>query len=109
MNGSGWVYCASCPLWVKKREEELDTGLVHIPFDRPTRTARQTFDWAYENAIHADQSGMTEMMIAEHATQAWECIPNPELVIAAAARDTENIKFAPMAHLLAYHNAATLS
>lgn len=87
----------------------MDTGLIHIPYDRPSRTARQTFDWAYENAIHADQSGMTELMVAEHATQAWECIPNPELVIAAAARDTEKIKFAPMAHLLAYHNPATLA
>jgi alkanesulfonate monooxygenase SsuD/methylene tetrahydromethanopterin reductase-like flavin-dependent oxidoreductase (luciferase family) len=87
----------------------MNTGLIHVPYDRPTRTSRQTFDWAYENAVHADQAGFTEMMIAEHATQAWECIPNPELCIAAAARDTTRIKFAPMAHLLAYHTPASLA
>jgi len=87
----------------------MNTGLIHIPYDRPSRTARQTFDWAYENAVHADQAGLTELMVAEHATQAWECIPNPELVIAAAARDTEQIKFAPMAHLLPYHTPASLA
>jgi alkanesulfonate monooxygenase SsuD/methylene tetrahydromethanopterin reductase-like flavin-dependent oxidoreductase (luciferase family) len=87
----------------------MNTGLIHIPYDRPSRTARQTFDWAYENAVHADQAGLTELMVAEHATQAWECIPNPELVIAAAARDTERIKFAPMAHLLPYHTPASLA
>ena len=24
----------------------MNTGLIHIPYDRPTRVARQTFDWA---------------------------------------------------------------
>ena len=87
----------------------MDSGLIHIPYDRPTRTARQTFDWAYDNAVQADQAGFTEMMVAEHATQAWECIPNPELVIAAAARDTTRIKFGPMAHLLPYHTPGSLA
>jgi 3,6-diketocamphane 1,6-monooxygenase len=87
----------------------MNTGLIHIPYDRPSRTSRQTFDWAHQNAIQADQAGFTEMMVAEHATQAWECIPNPELVIAAAALDTTQIKFAPMAHLLAYHTPASLA
>jgi 3,6-diketocamphane 1,6-monooxygenase len=87
----------------------MNTGLIHIPYDKPGRTARQTFDWAYDNAVRCDQVGVTEMMIAEHATQAWECIPNPELVIAAAARDTKRIKFAPMAHLLPYHTPASLA
>lgn len=87
----------------------MNSGLIHIPYDRLERTARQTFDWAHANAVHADQAGFTEMMVAEHATQGWECIPNPELVIAACARDTERIRFAPMAHLLPYHEPATLA
>jgi alkanesulfonate monooxygenase SsuD/methylene tetrahydromethanopterin reductase-like flavin-dependent oxidoreductase (luciferase family) len=76
---------------------------------RAERTARETFEWAHRMAIEAEQAGFKEMMVAEHATQAWECIPNPELVIAAAALDTERIKFAPMAHLLPYHNPVTLA
>jgi alkanesulfonate monooxygenase SsuD/methylene tetrahydromethanopterin reductase-like flavin-dependent oxidoreductase (luciferase family) len=35
------------------------------------------------------------MMISEHASQIWENIPNPELIIAAAALQTKTIKFAP--------------
>jgi len=87
----------------------MDSGIIHIPYMRPERTSRQTFDWALENARQADQAGFTEFMVAEHATQKWECIPNPELVIAAAAVQTERIKFAPMAHLLPHHHPAGLA
>src|SRR5882757_586165 len=87
----------------------MESGLIHIPYMRLGRTARQTFDWAIRMAVEADQAGFTEMMVAEHATQAWECIPNPELVIAAAARETDRVRFAPMAHLLPYHNPASLA
>jgi alkanesulfonate monooxygenase SsuD/methylene tetrahydromethanopterin reductase-like flavin-dependent oxidoreductase (luciferase family) len=87
----------------------MRTGLIHIPYMRPERTSRQTFDWALANAREADAVGFTEMMVAEHATQLWECIPSPELVIAAAAPQTEKIKFAPMAHLLPYHHPAQLA
>lgn len=87
----------------------MDSGLIHIPYMRPERTARQTYDWALANAREADAAGFTEMMVAEHATQLWECIPNPELIIAAAAGQTERIKFAPMAHLLPHHHPAGLA
>jgi alkanesulfonate monooxygenase SsuD/methylene tetrahydromethanopterin reductase-like flavin-dependent oxidoreductase (luciferase family) len=87
----------------------MNTGLIHIPYMRAERTARQTFEYSHLMAVEAERAGFTEMMVAEHATQAWECIPNPELVIAAAALDTERIKFAPMAHLLAYHTPASLA
>ncbi len=77
----------------------MDSGLIHVPYMRPGRTAKQTFDWALQVAIEADRAGFTEMMVAEH----------PELVIGAAALQTERIKFAPMAHLLPYHNPASLA
>jgi len=87
----------------------METGLIHVPYTKPGTSARATFDYAIQHAIECDQAGVAEMMIAEHATQAWENIPNPELVIAAAARETTRIKFAPMAHLLPYHNPASLA
>nr|WP_214104725.1 LLM class flavin-dependent oxidoreductase [Acrocarpospora catenulata] len=75
----------------------------------PRRTAKQVFSWAVDQAIHADQSGLTEFWIGEHATQAWESVPNPELVIAAAALQTEQITLAPGAHLLPYHQPGSLA
>lgn len=87
----------------------MESGLIHIPYSRPGRTARQVFDFAIEVAREADAAGFTEMMVTEHATQLWENIPSPELVIAAAARETSRIKFAPMAHLLPHHHPAQLA
>ncbi len=87
----------------------MNTGLIHVPYTKPGTSARATFDYAVETAIACEEAGFTEMMVAEHATQAWENIPNPELVIAAAVRHTKRLKFAPMAHLLPYHNPASLA
>lgn len=87
----------------------MESGIIHIPYMRPERTSRETFDWALANARTADEAGFDDMMVAEHATQQWESIPSPELVIAAAARETERISLAPMAHLLPYHHPAQLA
>ncbi len=48
-------------------------------------------------------------MIGEHYTLAWENIPFPEVIIGAAAPLTKQIRFAPMAHLLPYHDPVTLA
>lgn len=87
----------------------MDTGIIFHPYMRPGRTARQTFDWGVQSAIQADKIGITSMMISEHASQIWENIPAPELIIAAAALQTEQIKFAPMAHILPHHNPTKLA
>ena len=87
----------------------MKIGLIHIPYVSPSRTHRQTFEWSIRLAVEADQAGVAEMMVTEHATEAWEPIPNPEMIISAAALQTERIKFAPMAHLLPYHNPASLA
>ncbi|GAA5063693.1 LLM class flavin-dependent oxidoreductase [Nocardia callitridis] len=87
----------------------METGLIVHPYMRPERTARQTFDWCVQQAVAADKIGFDSIMLSEHASQRWENIPNPELIIAAAARQTENIKFAPMAHLLPHQHPAKLA
>jgi 3,6-diketocamphane 1,6-monooxygenase len=87
----------------------METGLIFHPYMRPGRTAKQTFDWGVQSAIAADKAGMYSMLISEHASQVWENIPNPELIMAAAALQTENIKFAPMAHLLPHQHPAKLA
>lgn len=87
----------------------METGLIFHPYMKPERTARQTFDWGVQSAIAADKAGFSSMMISEHASQRWENIPNPELIIAAAALQTSRIKFAPMAHILPHQHPAKLA
>jgi 3,6-diketocamphane 1,6-monooxygenase len=87
----------------------MQTGLIFHPYMRPERTARQTFEWGVQSSIAADKAGFDSMMISEHASQIWENIPAPELIIAAAALQTNTIKFAPMAHILPHHNPTKLA
>ena len=87
----------------------METGLIFHPYMRPGRTARQTFEWGVQSAIECDKVGFTSMMISEHASQVWENIPNPELIMAAAALQTKKIRFAPMAHLLPHQHPAKLA
>lgn len=87
----------------------MHAAVFQTPFMPPTRSAREIFKWAVDQAAVADQAGCTEYWIGEHATQSWESIPNPEMVISACALNTENIILAPGAHLLPYHNPASLA
>lgn len=87
----------------------METGLIFHPYMRPGRTAKQTFEWGVQSSIAADKAGFTSMMISEHASQIWENIPNPELIMAAAALHTNTIKFAPMAHLLPHQHPTKLA
>jgi alkanesulfonate monooxygenase SsuD/methylene tetrahydromethanopterin reductase-like flavin-dependent oxidoreductase (luciferase family) len=87
----------------------METGLIFHPYMRPGRSARQTFEWGVQSSIAADKAGFTSMMISEHASQIWENIPNPELIMAAAALQTKTIKFAPMAHLLPHQHPTKLA
>ncbi len=87
----------------------MKVGMFQTPFMRPERTSRQVFDWAVRQAIVADEAGFSEYWVGEHATLAWESIPNPELVIAAAASQTKNIALGPLAHLVPYYHPASLA
>lgn len=87
----------------------MKSGIFHVPYMRPERTARETFDWSIRCAVEADKSGFTDFMVGEHATQAWESVPNPEIVIGAAALVTKTLRFAPMAHLLPLHFPGSLA
>jgi len=87
----------------------MDTGLIFHPYMRPGRTARQTFEWGIQSAVHCDKIGFTSMLVSEHASQVWENIPDPELIFAAAALQTKQITFAPMAHLLPHQHPAKLA
>jgi len=87
----------------------MKCGIFHTPYNLPNRSKRELFDWSLKLAQVTDQAGFSDFMIGEHYTLAWENIPCPDIIIGAAAALTKNIRFAPMAHLLAYHNPATLA
>ncbi len=87
----------------------MQCGIFMTPYNPPSRTPRQVFDWAVGIARIADEAGFADFMIGEHYTLAWENIPMPEAIIAACAQTTKQIRFAPMAHLLPYHDPATLA
>ena len=87
----------------------MKMGMFQTPFIGPERTPAQVFDWAIQQGIVADKAGFTEYWVGEHATLNWEAIPNPELIVAALARQTSQVKLGPLAHLLPYHHPATLA
>jgi alkanesulfonate monooxygenase SsuD/methylene tetrahydromethanopterin reductase-like flavin-dependent oxidoreductase (luciferase family) len=87
----------------------MKAGVFHVPYMRPERKGKETFDWSMRCAVVADEVGFSDFMVGEHATQAWENVPSPEIVIGAAAHITERIRFAPMAHLLPLHLPGSLA
>lgn len=87
----------------------MQVGMFQTPFLRPERPARQVFDWAVKQAVAAEKAGFSEYWIGEHQTMNWEGIPSPELVIAAAALQTNRIKLGPLAHILPYRHPALLA
>ncbi|HEY2398715.1 MAG TPA: LLM class flavin-dependent oxidoreductase [Steroidobacteraceae bacterium] len=87
----------------------MQCGVFMTPYNPPSRTPRQVFDWAVNIAQICDDAGYSDFMIGEHYTLGWENIPMPEAIIAACAQTTRRMRFAPMAHLLPYHDPATLA
>lgn len=87
----------------------LRAGIFHTPYNKPHRTPQEMFEWSLDLARTCDEAGFKDFLVGEHYTLARENIPVPEAVIAAAAPMTKTLRFAPMAHLLPYHNPATLA
>lgn len=87
----------------------MKAAMFQTPFISPKRSPKQIFRWAVEQASVCEQAGFGTYLVGEHATQSWESIPNPDLIISAAALETETIKMGPMAHILPYHHPAGLA
>lgn len=87
----------------------MECGIFHTPYMRPGRKDKDTFEYSMMLAKACDKFGYRDFMVGEHGMQAWENIPNPELLIVAAAQATERMRFAPMAHIVPLHNPSTLA
>jgi len=82
----------------------LRFGLFMAPFhvagDNPTYLIRRDLDLI----DHLDRLGFDEVWVGEHHSAGTEIISCPELIIAAAAERTQNIKLGTGVVSLAYHN-----
>ena len=92
-----------------KGKAAVKFGLFQTPFSPPERSPREVFNWAVSQAVAAEEAGLSEFWVGQHFTLAWEAIPSPELVLAAAARETERIVLAPGAHIPPYAHPASLA
>ena len=82
----------------------MQLGLFMMPLHPPTRPPFETYDEDLELIRRADKLGFTEIWIGEHMSLPWENIPNPELFIARALGETDNIVFGTGVVLLPLRN-----
>ncbi|MGI5129921.1 LLM class flavin-dependent oxidoreductase [Pseudonocardia sp. CA-107938] len=84
-------------------------GIFSPPYADPDSPLRDVLEWSLQVARWGDELGFDEVWFAEHYTTGWQASPAPELVIAAAARETTNITLAAGAHLVPYTHPAALA
>ncbi|OLO39003.1 alkane 1-monooxygenase [Alkalihalophilus pseudofirmus] len=87
----------------------MKLGLFLMPTHPPERSLYDATQWNLEVIRYADELGYSSAWIGEHYTAPWEPIPAPDLLIAQAILQTKQIKLAPGAHLLPYHNPVELA
>jgi alkanesulfonate monooxygenase SsuD/methylene tetrahydromethanopterin reductase-like flavin-dependent oxidoreductase (luciferase family) len=87
----------------------MDIGMFMVPFRFPGTDIQAGFEWDLQSVRWADEFGLSEVWFGEHFTLGWEPSCAPELYIAAAARETTQIRLATGAHLLPYHNPVALA
>jgi alkanesulfonate monooxygenase SsuD/methylene tetrahydromethanopterin reductase-like flavin-dependent oxidoreductase (luciferase family) len=87
----------------------MDLGLFMMPAHPPERELSEAHRIDLDMIQLADQLGYREAWVGEHFTQTWEPIPAPDLMIAQALLQTEQIVLAPGAHILPFHHPAGLA
>jgi alkanesulfonate monooxygenase SsuD/methylene tetrahydromethanopterin reductase-like flavin-dependent oxidoreductase (luciferase family) len=80
-----------------------------MPCHPPERALELSSRWNVEMIELADQLGYTEAWLGEHFTVPWEPIPAPDLLLAQALRNTENIRLGPGAHIVPFHHPGVLA
>ena len=79
-------------------------GLFMMPLHPPGRPPAETYDEDLELVRRADRLGFSEIWIGEHMMLPWENMPTPELFIARALGETEQIAFGTGVVLLHFHD-----
>jgi alkanesulfonate monooxygenase SsuD/methylene tetrahydromethanopterin reductase-like flavin-dependent oxidoreductase (luciferase family) len=87
----------------------MDIGLFMVPFRLPQTDLQDGYKWDMQVVEWAEEFGLSEVWFGEHSTVRWEPCCSPELYIAAAARQTERIRLATGANVIANHNPVALA
>ena len=82
----------------------MKLGLFMMPLHPPGRTLSESYDEDLGLIKHADQVGFSEVWVGEHMLLPWENMPDPQLFIARALGETEQIVFGTGVVLLHMHN-----
>jgi hypothetical protein len=71
----------------------MDFGLFLQPFHHPSEDPTAALERDLDLIVRLDELGYAEAWVGEHHSTGWENIASPEVVIAAAAERTEQIRF----------------
>jgi limonene 1,2-monooxygenase len=71
----------------------MDFGLFLQPFHHPSEDPTAALERDLDLIVLLDELGYAEAWVGEHHSTGWENIASPEVVIAAAAERTEQIRF----------------
>ena len=82
----------------------MKLGLFMMPLHPPHRLHAETYDEDLELVRRADRLGFSEIWVGEHLQLPWENMPTPELFIARALGETEQIVFGTGVVLLPLHD-----
>ena len=87
-----------------QEEIVMKLGLFMMPLHPPGRPPAETYDEDLELVRRADRLGFSEIWVGEHMLLEWENMPTPELFIARALGETEQIVFGTGVVLLHFHD-----
>ena len=82
----------------------MELGFFTMPVHPPGADYTQGLDNDLEQVITLDRLGFREAWLGEHFTSVWENIPAPDLLIAAAIHQTENIILGTGVNCMPNHN-----
>ena len=87
----------------------MQLGFFTMPLHPPGADYTQGLDNDLEQIIALDELGFGEAWIGEHFTSAWENIPAPDLLIASAVGQTQNIILGTGVNCMPNHNPFVLA
>jgi alkanesulfonate monooxygenase SsuD/methylene tetrahydromethanopterin reductase-like flavin-dependent oxidoreductase (luciferase family) len=87
----------------------MQLGFFTMPSHPPERGLRAGQEWDLQVIRWLDELGFSEAWFGEHHTSAWEPNPSPDLLVAQALVQTQNIRLGPGGFLLPYHHPAELA
>src|SRR4029077_11888616 len=86
--------------------QPIRSGMFIMPFHPPAKPRAQCYDEDLELIVRAEELGFNEFWIGEHHTMKYENIVMPEIFIARALGDTEEIRMGPAPVCLNLHHPA---